>query len=102
MIPKSAIKKAVSGGWNSSYLPNDEEYWTREHFCVVALDLSFWQALFPWTGFDGHYIKCALYEKQDEDCNCSKKEEWKEKAHHFYDLILTGGNTEKFWQELLN
>ena len=29
------------------------------------------------------------------------KEGWSKTAHHFYDLILTGGDTKKFWDDLL-
>ena len=99
-IPKSAIEKAVIGGWNSSYLPNDEEYWTREHFCVVALDPTFWQALGKVLGWkqewNGQYMNTRNSQQEP-----IMVEGWEHNAHRFYDLILTGQSTEKFWEDIL-
>ena len=58
----------------------------------IALDPSFWQSLGKTLGWE----KCA--EGCEGDCKVGV---WKKKARRFYDLILTGGDTEKFWDELL-
>jgi hypothetical protein len=93
MIPKKAIEKAMEGGWhagcNVHYFKNSVEIavrspngWneiTYRHEQII-LDPSFWQAL---------------------EKSLKEKHLWRMWAHDFYDLILTGADTEKFWNELL-
>lgn len=81
MIPTEAIEKAVAGGWRPT---------TRSSvlFGVVGdtnaaiLDPTFWQSLGKALGWEA-------------------RDDWQQNAHRFYDLILTGGDTKKFWDELL-
>ena len=95
MIPKLAIEKAVAGGWqNPVHLVSDADEKGRivvlsgypERVAVVwkhaeiALDPSFWQSLIKATGW---------------------QRPWERYAHDFFDIILTGGDTEKFWDDLL-
>lgn len=91
-IPKEILEKAIEGGWNSKGFNLNE--WGGEIMhdasCIIALDPSFWSALgkaFGWEkGIDTYpYKNIAPFEK----------------AHKFYDLILTGGDTDSFWQEVL-
>ncbi len=83
MIPKEAILKAVKGGWKNqentpvSLVSGYTKNWER-----AALDATFWQSL-------GKELEHRL------------TREWEDKAMEFYYLILTGGDTDKFWQELL-
>lgn len=81
MIPKSAIEKAIEGGY-----PRNSEL--LDTYCThgIALDPTFWQAL----------AKVGLYTKSPRTVD-----PWKRTAREFYDLILTGGDTEKFWEEIL-
>jgi hypothetical protein len=58
----------------------------------IALDPSFWQALGKALG----------WEKANRETRTEIWLEWKWNAHRFYDLVLTGGDTEKIWKELLN
>lgn len=85
----------------------------------IALDPSFWQALGKALGWNAGEIKDGICEICGEpmppgeemfkyhgySSNCPKPPIeitlWKEQAQEFYDLILTGGDTEKFWEELL-
>lgn len=64
MIPKTAIEKAIEGGWKPNYL--DEKFLTKspkyaasiltdspdEMLYRIALDPSFWQALYPETWYE--------------------------------------------------
>ena len=108
MIDKKAIQLAMGAGWSppttksiegvsfllgkTSLLFGRTRQDYESQFTVsayrIALDPSFWQALgkaLGWSEFEdetGHYF-------------------WRVTAHDFYDLILTGGDTEKFWDDLL-
>lgn len=55
------------------------EQWVRNHANRCVLDPLFWQALGKALGWKGA---------------------WKHYAHQYFDLLLTGGDTEKFWKEL--
>jgi hypothetical protein len=57
----------------------------------IALDPSFWQALGKALGWNVTGRQLAM----------NSKPNWQIWATRFYDLILTGGDTEKFWADLL-
>lgn len=106
MIPKQAIEKAIEGGWSPKYghhsdlVDSNGEWIGVENsrvvsYAEIALDPTFWQAL-------GKVLGWVRLTKVDENptrraavptCN--------EYAHRFYDLILTSGDTDKFWDEIL-
>lgn len=84
----------------------------------IALDPLFWQSLGKALGWnieihDGCCTVCGepmpegetMFNFHGYSGNCPKpplkSREWNKEAHRFYDLILTGGDTEKFWEELL-
>jgi hypothetical protein len=93
-IPKEAIEKAIEGGW-SNYRKEEVDRGGYK----IALDPSFWQALGKgrWYTKSGAALHGKIFVNiHDEPCD-----EWEVKALEFLDLILTNGNTEKFWQELL-
>lgn len=74
------------------------EQWARNHANRCILDPLFWQALGKALGKARQYVGSNPF-----DFGGSKpKRWWKVKAHQYFDLVLTGGNTEKFWKELLN
>jgi hypothetical protein len=70
-------------------------YW--DWFCYndFIVDPLFWQALgkaIGWRQRDKAWLAYNQY-------NCEGKE-WLFYAHLYFDLVFTGGDTEKFWQEL--
>lgn len=74
MIPKQAIEKAIEGGWK-----NSENIYP--HWSVIAFDKTFWQALGKALGWE--------------------ELDWIPYGQHFAKVILTGGDTEAFWKEIL-
>lgn len=93
-IPKEIIEKAIEGNYEGLTQHDlDTDNYNAETWYKIALDPSFWQALFPYNALDGH---------DDRECNCLKRYEWKEEAHNFYDLVLTEGDTDAFWHEILS
>lgn len=114
IIPKEIIEKTIEGGWlplvgvelaEWKWRPEigkyrfivrgdpSEEWWHVDlHPKEIALDPIFCQALWSQLTHDetGFY---ALPDKQ--------KEIGFAMAHRLYDLILTNGDTDKFWADLL-
>lgn len=106
MIPRRAIERALEHGWDDTNHAFATDGVADTDFCMrvgswcydfrtVALDPTFWQSLLPicecHCGKDGHAIRSI---------NCPRTN-WKNRARDFYDLILTGGDTQAFWDELL-
>ena len=85
IIPKHIIELAIEGGLKKKYLPTNI---MSEPLALYNLDAQarlllvpqFWQALGKRLGWSG--------EKSGYQ------------AHVFYDLLLTKGDTDKFWEEL--
>ena len=83
-------------------------------FALVFQDPLFWQALSRALGWSTSCISqcpnvCRVHQGQYDFCNnfeclCHKPNQidWKKVAHQYFDLLLTGGDTSKFWKELLN
>jgi|SRR5579871_4920013 len=95
IIPKAAIEKALEGGWKrANYSPGWAPASMAANIVVyqVALDPSFWQAL-------GKALKEG--DLKETWPNGTTYYPWQRIALDFYDLILTGGDTEEFWEELL-
>lgn len=108
-IPKSAIEKAISGGWYVGgkidyrflkegfveIIPtgledaSDDDLSERHKFTLaeIALDPTFWQALGKALGWP--------------TIRSIEGQAWQRNAHRFYDLILQGQSTEEFWDKLL-
>lgn len=85
----------------------------RPTFNDIVVDPLFWQALGKALGWNDEKIEVGpiLHEHNGELCGkvfCEtvgvthKAAKWKVIAHQYFDLVLTGGDTEKFWKELLN
>lgn len=88
MIPKEAIEKAIEGGW--------EPYKTRTtlpNWQITALDPAFWQALGKALGWPSVTPGNSVMTQEFPQT-------WRYHALHFYDLILTGGDTAAFWKSL--
>jgi hypothetical protein len=119
IIPKEAIEKAIEGGWkyngkkvrrvtldDPTRAPetftveigdNELEYCKYMMWQAIALDPSFWQSL-------GKALGWPEYEETGSwsyDGNEERDWTWRVRAHRFYDLILTGGDTDAFWKEIL-
>lgn len=108
-IPKEAIEKAIEGGWCKNYgngkppfkhgvgrdavtiLYNEGGPIQTYYYAQIALDPTFWQALGKSCGWDKN---ASVYSH-------TTMTQWQQAAMQFYDLILTGGDTEKFWAEIL-
>jgi hypothetical protein len=101
MIPQEAIEKAIQGGWledsqidavddgkcyfqtmNGGELSEWQITWEE-----IALDPSFWQSLGKALGWPLR--------------NDGTTEWWGCVAADFCRVILTGGDTDKFWKEIL-
>lgn len=94
MIPTQAIEKAIEGGWISLDPETDAKNWQK-----TALSRSFWQSLGKATGNDSK----NLYVYTSFTNNKEVEGWWQWAMHRFLDtLILTGGDTEAFWEELLS
>jgi len=87
---------------------NGEDGFTTEQVVLMPL---FWQALGKALGWKdvfknkksmGLMEMCGHpYCPTEGNCKYQKPERSKY-AHQYFDLLLTGGDTEKFWKELLN
>lgn len=88
MIPKRAIEKAIEGGWS---VGNEDDFVTLR-WEIWALDPTFWQSLGKALGWVDGDIELPF------DWHFQSKLS----AHKFYEIILTGGDVERFWTELLN
>jgi hypothetical protein len=118
MIPREAIEKAIEGGWKESMevdkvvvtpppffgnpdftqigivvLHHADQYWIIS-LAEVALDPAFWRALGKALGWedDEQGVFRAAYSLYM----------WHFHARTFCDTILTGGDTKKFWDDILN
>jgi hypothetical protein len=74
------------------------------------LDHRFWKALGEALGWIGYQCMNCGYKHFSEigfsECcqywvSAKTQPQWQYHAHQYLDLILTGGDTEKFWKDLL-
>lgn len=126
---KLAIEKGgYMGGWQEWW--EFEEHrnrneWVLRHnadwddfitFKEIALDPLFWQSLGKALGWADEVTSAGnrkehafpqYYRDETDKINkawekCIKQPEWLFHAREYFNLILTGGDTEKFWKGLLN
>lgn len=97
MIPKQAIEKALEKSWIcKACIEPEKNYPWYEH--AIALDPTFWQALGKALGWrEEEWHPTRTYPDGSQKTWAG----YMPHAHRFYDLILTGGDTEKFWSDLL-
>ncbi len=107
LIPREALHKAVQGGWRTykDFQFADAMHGSRQSIMLigkgingavtksvqqegVALDAGFWQGLGGALGWS------------DRDVGRGYSG-WADNAHKFYDLMLTGQPTERFWEKIL-
>ena len=87
-IPKEIYELAMKQGWEPAI---DLIQWE-----INALDRDFWQALGKGLGW-GLILEKDGEKIWDED---RKKSTESENAHRFFDLVLTNGDLDTFWNEL--
>lgn len=60
------------------------------YFSDIVQDSLFWQALGKALGWGRKGMKTTANDRT-----------WLHYAHQYFDLVLTGGETEKFWKQLI-
>lgn len=115
-IPERVIQKAIEGGWGKDSFFRGEitsakwqdgklylEWYSgetesihlyEEHWERLAFDTSFWQSLSKALGWRIGMKFADLF-------NARELSGWEFHAHSFFDLILTGQNTDAFWSDLV-
>lgn len=95
MIPEHIIKLAIDGGYERErYYFDENGNWDY----VPELDILnpfFWQALGKVNGWKHPDSKDI-----NEDIGLVPNGEWARNAHNFFDLLMTNGNTAKFWDSI--
>lgn len=107
MIPKQVIEKAHEGGFTGKAF-NASIWWQ-----VTACKPEFWQALGKALGWEEEvcwgcgkrfldgYMTCQTRNCKINEFASNPIPYWRFVGKRFYDLILTGGDTGKFWEEIL-
>ncbi len=123
MIPKHFIELALAGGWyGGSRYPKTKKqqmhilklvrvndalskiYLEQAH--EIVCDPTFWRSL----GKELKWQDIQELETRITKCWCSKCGEvrvtmqwpvWKYHAQHFFELLLSGGDTDSFWKNLI-
>lgn len=124
MIPQNIIELAIKGGFLNAdkvvlkfagywFSYTDSEHVERLVMSEIVLRPDFWQALGKELGWNE--AECLGMEA-DLTCPCKPRVEavnghmitihngslqWKTEAHNFFDLLLTSGDTKRFWEDLL-
>ena len=99
-----AIKLAIEkGGYEYPYYQLHEiDLTSRNVIHNIVLDPLFWQALGKALGSDKQFP--FEQEHQCPLCGDTKNtghEWWLWKSHRYFSLLMTGGDTENFWKDLL-
>lgn len=102
-LPKHIIELAIEGGWDIKkgvgipakidIIPSMQLYASKVVPEKVILDPLFWEALGKRLGWSP--------KNSWKDSGDIRHAGWIIEAKRFYDIILTNGNTDKFWEELL-
>lgn len=114
MIPRQAIQKAIQGGYGGRF-DSPEIILASHSQYQLALSAPFWQALskvLGWPEYAPICHRCNNIRKERYDLSCSPDGQcdltgydnsliWNMYAHRFYDLILTGDDTDAFWEQFL-
>lgn len=113
MIPKEIISRAIEGGWRTApyykgkTLTKDDVESIAEFFTdqsgsgfktwqEIAFAPSFWQSLGKALGWG---LVLGWEEAYAPTENAAQ--EWYQNAFHFYEQVLTGGDLELYWKDLL-
>ncbi len=115
-IPRHVIEKAIAAegrgqGWAADAVMVFEKLkmfgvLTHEEYCSIALDPLFWQAIGKALGWADWYCMGPEFLWSNDEIYCRGSDsynlnQWQYETYRFYDLILTGGDTEKFWNEIM-
>lgn len=97
-----AIKLAIEKGGYDIHASNivPDRYLELE----IVQDSKFWQALGKALGWKDKVvvgIKKGEPDRKGKVLHFEYNGEWLQEALHYHELLLTGGDTEKFWKELL-
>lgn len=97
--------KGRSGDYNKSIFAFIERECLEEK---IILDPLFWQALGRSCGWGWECEECGAESLGRDSFHCLRcqkivrlKATWGVTAHRFYQQVLTSGDTEKFWEEIL-
>jgi len=82
----------------------------KMQLAFIAQDPLFWQALGKALGWSEETMVRYLHIKKVENTEAYYStdeshilsQEWLYRSHQYFDLLMTGGDTEKFWKELCN
>lgn len=103
-VPDKAFELAEKGGYLKTRIED------RQNWQFYILQPDWWQSLEKSLNWFGVWSREYWTSKSDQlhakglDRFGTTEEElppWRWYSARFYDLILTGGDTEKFWEELL-
>lgn len=129
MIPKEIIEKAIEGGWKPliseggredkpivhvsfggdigstlvelwTYYKNGGGNLTRRQIESIALDPSFWQSLGKGLG-NKDEMRCDSPKCDTIQCEYAGYKDPRRMYENFCSIIWDGGDTEKFWSDLL-
>lgn len=89
--------------------PDGKREFTQYYYPEIALDPIFWQALGKSCGWQKQPYLCpgcqTIGTREGNHMNACphkyRRGDWREEALEFYDLILTGGDTTAYWEEIL-
>lgn len=84
--------------WRGDQFSKNGEEKDLVHPAVITTDPLFWQALGKALGWEQYLESGGRNKYGDDEFDLS----WKVYAHKYLDTVLTGGDTEQFWKELLN
>jgi hypothetical protein len=94
----NAIKLAIEKGGYDKDIANSNQFSRERTEAEIILDPLFWQALGKALGWGEN----AGIKSSDIENTWLPLSGWKYHAHQYFDLVLTGGDVEKFWKELLS
>lgn len=98
MIPTRVIEKVLESGWRTDEKQPAEFFDAYEYY---ILDPAFWQALGKSCGWH----RCTIISNENDypipHKHSNSCQVYIMRAQVFFELILTGGNTEQFWEEIL-
>ncbi len=110
MIPKEIIERAVEGEWMRSR-SKDEAYGVHDFaspgdvdysdWQFIVCDSTFWKSLGRALRKDTNTAYCAVCGIDRDWQGKGTIPQWHHLAHRFFDLLLTSGDIDAFWTDLL-
>ena len=118
-ILQDILELAFQGGYPYRDDPDGNPYTEEDHYRIVCSQ-EFWVSLGKALGWEKSTVtfkvkkkeisavsrKGTIYYTRDAHTITrpvrNAKMKWKRIAREFFDLLLTGGDTEKFWADLIS